>query len=150
MQQPLAHLYFLTVLEHLMNKPYRLSGFVRMATSIKKSINTLGICDASKAVLYIELQAVTQVIAQQLALHLYPSERSDVIQYIIIEDLNKLMDDEITGGGPKGGHGMVVALHLFKLLQRSSRKFTDLFKKKCDSVFKGINCLEPFYCQLQV
>ncbi len=148
MQQPLAHLYFLTVLEHLMSKPYKLSGLVRMATSINTLCISQPTSDASKAVLYIELQAVTQVIAQQLALHLDPKNVSDVIH--IIEDLNKLMDDEITGGGPKGGHGMVVALHLFKLLKRSSRKFTDLFKKKYDSVLKGINCLEPFYCQLQV
>ncbi len=133
-----------------MSKPYKLSGLVRMATSINTLCTSQPTSDAFKAVLYIELQAVTQVIAQQLALHLDPSEPEKLGEVVnIINELNRLMDDKITGGGPEGGHGMVVALHLFKLL-KSSRKFTDLFKKKYDSVLKGINCLEPFYWLLQV
>ncbi len=152
MEQPLAHLYFLTVLEHLISKSYKLSDLVRMATSISTLCTSKPTCtnDAFKAVLYIELQAVTQLIAQQLALHLdltKVGKFSDVQN--VIKELNKLMDDETMGGGPEGGHGMVVALHLFKLL-KSSRKFTDLFKKNYDIVLKGINCLEPFHWQLKV
>lgn len=91
-----------------------------------------------------------QVLAQQLALHLDPSEPEKIGEIVnIIKELNDLLDDERTGGGPDGGHGVVVALHLFKLL-KSSRRFTELFKKKYDSVIKGINCLEPFHGQLQV
>ena len=118
-----------------------------MATSINTLCISQPTSDASKAVLYIELQAVTQVIAQQLALHLDPEKRGDVIH--VIKELNRLMDDEITGGGPEGGHRMVVALHLVKVL-KSFRKFSDLFKKNCDTILKEINCLEPFYRQLQV
>ena len=45
-------------------------------------------------------------------------------------------------------HGMVLALHLIKLL-KSSRKFVDLMTKKYDSI-RNIGCLEPIHCQLQV
>ena len=44
-------------------------------------------------------------------------------------------------------HGMVLALHLIKLL-KSSGKFVDLMTKN-DSL-RDINCLEPIHCQLQV
>ena len=130
-----------------MSKPYKLSGLVRMATSINTLCTSQPTSDAFKAVLYIELQAVTQVIAQQLALHFNPSEPDNLSKVVnIIKELNRLMDDEITRGGPEGGHGMVVALHLFKLL-KSSRKFTDLFDKKykTERDLKKINCLKPFY-----
>ncbi len=150
MQQPLAHLYFYTVLEHLMSRPYKLSGLVRMALNISTLCTSQPTSPTLKAVLYIELQAVTQVIAQQLAVNLDPSEPEKIGEVVnIVKSLNLLLDDEATGGGPQGGHGVVVALHLLKLL-KSSRKFTDLFMKKYDSVIKGINCLEPFYGQLKV
>ena len=128
-----------------MSKPCELSDFIEIATSI----NTLctSTSDKFKAVLYIELQAVTQVIAQQLALHLdpYGSTKFTCIKDITLE-LNGLLDDDITGGGPEGGHGMVVALHLLKML-KSPQKFTDLFDKKykTERDLKKINCLEPFY-----
>ncbi len=133
-----------------MSRPYKLSGLVRMASNIHTLCTSQPTSDALRAVLYIELQAVTQVIAQQLALHLDPSEPEKLGEVVnIIAELNLLMDDEKTGGGPHCGHGVVVALHLLKLL-KSSRRFTELFIKKYDSVIKGINCLEPFYGQLQV
>lgn len=56
MQQPLAHLYFLTVLEHLMSKPYKLSGLVRIAASITYLCTSCPTSESDKAVLYIELQ----------------------------------------------------------------------------------------------
>ena len=133
-----------------MSKPYKLSGLVRMASNINTLCTSEPTSNAAKAVLYIELQAVIQMIAQQLALHLDPSQPEKFGEVVSIGDeLNKLMDDPTTGGGAGGGHGMVVALHLFKLL-KSSRKFTDLFLKKYESVIRGIKCLEPFYEQLKV
>ena len=45
-------------------------------------------------------------------------------------------------------HGMVLALHLIKLL-KSSRKFVDLMTKKYDSL-RDICCLKPIHDQLQV
>ena len=44
-------------------------------------------------------------------------------------------------------HGMVLALHLIKLL-KSSRKFTDLMTSKFDSL-RNINCLRAIHDQLQ-
>lgn len=52
------------------------------------------------------------------------------------------------GGSMTLGHGMVLSLHLIKLL-KSSRKFTNLMTHKYDSV-RGITCLEPIHRQLQV
>lgn len=46
------------------------------------------------------------------------------------------------------GHGMVLALHLMKLL-KSSRRFTDLMTKKFDAL-KNISCLKSIHLQLQV
>lgn len=46
------------------------------------------------------------------------------------------------------GHGMVLSLHLIKLL-KSSRKFTDLMTNKYDSL-KDISCLKQIHLQLQV
>ena len=56
--------------------------------------------------------------------------------------------DNPTAGGVASGHGMVLALHLMKLL-KSSRKFTDLMTRHYDPL-KGINCLRPIHMQLQV
>ena len=133
-----------------MSKPYKLSGLVRMASNISNLCASPSTCDRDRVILWIELQAVIQVVAQQLALHLDPSEPEKIGEVLSIgDDLNRLMDDASTGGGKDGGHGMVIALHLYKLL-KSSRRFTDLFVKKYDSVIRGINCLEPFYEQLKV
>ena len=53
------------------------------------------------------------------------------------------------GGGKSGGHAMVVALHLYKLL-KSSRKFTELMTKNFETTIKGVDCLIPFNDQLKV
>ena len=132
-----------------MSKPCDLLDFIKMAKSINTLCTSQPTIDAFKVILYIELQAVTQVIAQQLALHLDPSDSNKFtcIKDITLE-LNEILDDEITGGGPEGGHGMVVALHLLKMLiDQSPQKFTDLFDKKykTERDLKKINCLEPFY-----
>ena len=130
-----------------MSKSYKFSAFVAMASNISTSEST---SKASKAILNIELQAVIQVIAQQLALHLGPSQVKKFKDILpVIEEVNALLDDENTGGGPNGGHGLVVALHLFKLL-KSSRRFTDHYRRIYDSKIKDITCLRPFNEQLQV
>ena len=107
-------------------------------------------CDRDRIILSIEQQVVIQVIAQHLAQHLDPTDPGNVGKVVnILDNLNRLMDDVSTGGGRDGGHGMVVALHLYKLL-KSSRKFTDLFVKKDVGVITKVNCLEPFNTQLEV
>lgn len=61
----------------------------------------------------------------------------------------RLLNDDAMGGGKSGGHAMVVALHLYKLL-KSSRKFTELMTKNFETTIKGVDCLIPFNDQLKV
>jgi hypothetical protein len=63
--------------------------------------------------------------------------------------LYRLLNDDAMGGGKSGGHAMVVALHLYKLL-KSSRKFTELMTKNFETTIKGVDCLIPFNDQLKV
>lgn len=41
MQQPLAHLYFLTVLRHLLSNDFGLTGLVRVASAISEVMHLL-------------------------------------------------------------------------------------------------------------
>ncbi len=52
------------------------------------------------------------------------------------------------GGGMVQGHGMVLSLHLMKLL-KSSRRFIDLMTKRYDSL-KNISCLTSIHLELEV
>ena len=94
MQQPLCHLYFLTVMEHLWSEHHynphtsKLSTLVRSAVNVQKALET---AQGGEAVLlWVELQAVVQVLIQELALHLNPSQAHKLgdVQ-LIVEDLNK-------------------------------------------------------------
>ena len=95
MQQPLCHLYFLTVLEHLMAKQNsesflhhqhsHMAGLVRMADSIHNSLQTA--VGGEAVLLWVELQAVTQVLLQQLALHLDPNQTQ------MLGDVQQIADD---------------------------------------------------------
>ena len=61
----------------------------------------------------------------------------------------RLLDDVETGGGDTKGHGMVLAMHMVKLL-KSSRKFSEMLTKKYDSICHGLHCLQTFHEQLTV
>ena len=65
----------------------------------------------------------------------------------VMNELNDLLDDDSTGGGEIGGHGLTLGMHLLHELQ-SDRKFTDLFTTRQD--FEEINCLSVFHQQLKV
>ena len=73
MQQPLAHLYFLTCLEHLQAQEYKLTGLVRIANLIAQRCACTATEEVEAIVLWVELQAVVQVILQELATHLNPT-----------------------------------------------------------------------------
>ena len=142
MQQPLAHLYFLTVLEHLMSTQHTLAGLVITARSIEGNLqNCHDKC--TKAVLWIELQAVIQVLAQKLAKFVTHYEIGEIQLYI--PDLNHFFGEESLVGGAHG-HGMVVALHMIKQL-KSTRQFSELMRKQFDTVCERIDCLKPFKSQ---
>jgi hypothetical protein len=94
MQQPLCHLYFLTVMEHLSSAHHynphtsKLSVLLRSAVNIQKDLET---AEGGEAVLlWVELQATVQVLIQELALHLNPAQSHKLgdIQ-LMMEDLNK-------------------------------------------------------------
>ena len=93
MQQPLAHLYFLTLLEHLQAKTYKLSGLVSFANKIIERCNSPAIGEVEAVVLWVELQAVVQVIIHRLATNLNPSKlrvgeiQMDIINRYLIECL---------------------------------------------------------------
>ena len=65
-----------------------------------------------------------------------------------MKELNDLLDDDSTGGGMIGGHGLTLGMHLLHELQ-SDRKFTDLFTTRYQD-FREINCLSVFHQQLKV
>lgn len=87
MQQPLCHLYFLTVMEHLWST--HLSKLVNLAEHIQKQLKT---AEGGEAIiLWVELQAVVQVLLQHLAVHLNPLEiRKFGDVQPIVQDINKL------------------------------------------------------------
>ena len=150
MQQPLAHLYFMTVLEHILSDEQSLANMVRAAGQLSHLCSS-GISEPPHQVmLQIELQAVLQVIAKLLAGLL---DAADRVQFVEIEgsidEINRLFSDASTGGDSVGGHGMVVALHLLKKL-KSSRKFIELMTTKFEILCKEIRCLRPIHEKLQV
>ena len=147
MQQPLAHLYFLTVLEHILSDEQSLADMVRVAENLSHLANSPHSEPAHQVVLQIELQAVLQVIAKLLASLLDASDHVQLFESI--SEINRLFSDVSTGGGSVGGHGMVVALHLLKKL-KSSRKFIELLTTKFEVMCKEIMCLKPLHDRLKV
>ena len=152
MQQPLAHLYFLTVLEHLSSEEQNLANnnMVRAARHISQQCKPGVLQPHFQVLLHIELQAVIQVLAKLLALHLDSSDQSQIVEFQpLVEEINELFDDANTGGGNVGGHGLVLALHMLRKL-KSSRKFSELLSHKFEVVCKEIKCLRPLHERLQV
>ena len=150
MQQPLAHLYFLTVLEHLLSEERQLENMVLTANQVLKQCKSQVEPPHSQVLLHIELQAVVQVIAKSLALHLDPSDQAQLGEVLpLFHNINQLLDSTSTGGGAVGGHGMVLALHMLRKL-KSSHKFSELMTKKFEIVCKEVNCLKPIHYRLQV
>ena len=69
------------------------------------------------------------------------------IMMLVAESLScRLLDDVETGGGDTQGHGMVLALHMMKLL-KSYRKFLELLTKKYHPICHWLHCLQPLHMQ---
>ena len=97
MQQPLCHLYFLTVMEHLQSKQNsdgyprqqnHLSVLVRSAASLQSNLET---AEGGEAVLlWVELQAVIQVLIHQFVKYLDPAQPHRLGDYqLVADDLNR-------------------------------------------------------------
>lgn len=93
MEQPLCHLYFLTVMEHLWSKHLQLnnnkvSALVRLADFILSQL--ANVRDGETVLLRIELQALVQVLIHHLANHLDPEQTQKLGDFqIIIDELNR-------------------------------------------------------------
>ena len=95
MEQPLAHLYFLTLLEHLQAQRHKLSGLVRTANTIIQQCASPTTEKAESVVLWVELQAVVQVILQKLAVHFNPSKPHMEEIHPVVDDINRLCGNKI-------------------------------------------------------
>lgn len=101
--------------------------------------------DQDKGLLFIELQAVAQVILQAVAIALDPSDHSRIQQLIgVVEEVNGIIEDTAMGGGARRGHSYVLALHILKHV-KSYRRLTDF-----NIVVSGITCLEQICEALKV
>ena len=67
MQQPLCHLYFLTLLEHLLAEPQELNSLVRLVGVVGQWCEFDHLSPRHKLLLHIEKQAVIQVIIHCVA-----------------------------------------------------------------------------------
>lgn len=149
MQQPLAHLYFLTVYEHLMSEQQGQSLSIMVDHALYLSDCCSGDMESEcKVPLQIELQAVLQVIAKLIGEAL---ESDDYVQInkTKISKVNELFSNPCTGGGEEGGHGIIVALHLFNKF-KSSQKFLELLKTNFVYKCQEIRCLQPIHERLKV
>ena len=96
MNQPLCHLYFLTVMEHLSsdNQIGKFYDLIEWATQIKSKLDSEQTGE-DIILLKLEFQAAVQVIIQQLALYFNPCDyqkQSDVSP--VIQDINKLVCEQ--------------------------------------------------------
>lgn len=95
MQQPLCHLYFLTVMEHVWSKHHnadtsQLNALTRSIFHIQKEIKAT-LAEEEVVVIHIELQAVIQMLIQHLAEHLNPEGIHGISDYqLVMENLNEL------------------------------------------------------------
>ena len=92
MQQPLCHLYFATVLEHLYSdskykdsQPVHLTDAIdKMKESLKKAEN------ADAALLWIDIQAVTQLLLKKIAHCLNPNQSQGLGKIgSLLDDINR-------------------------------------------------------------
>lgn len=96
MQQPLCHLYFLTLMENRNLKDKNLYTLVCLGRDVKRKLQCA--TDGEAVLLQLEFQAIIQILTQQLALHLDPSQSDrlgDV--YDIKDEINRY--DELNSIG---------------------------------------------------
>ena len=93
MQQPLCHLYFLTVLEHLWYKHLKadnnkVTTLTRLTDFVLKQLKDPR--EGEAVLLWIEVQAMVQVLMYHLASCLDPDQTQKLGNFqLIIEELNR-------------------------------------------------------------
>ena len=102
-----------------------------------------------KILLFIELQAIIQLILEHLSFHLDPDNPQQIDSLSqIIDPINGMLDDVQTGGGSCGGHFLLLITHLFNRL--GEEKLVTLFQQKFDTICRNIKCLERAKNELEV
>ena len=146
MQQPLAHLYFLTVLEHLMSKHYQMSNLLTLATNISSLCTSPPTSDQDRVILWIELQALIQLIAKELAVFLATENCLEISTNL--DSLNSILTPE--HHSKYGGEVIreMVFFHLFKQCDSIG-----MFQAKCaklhEVIPEDLKCLQPFNSESQ-
>ena len=65
------------------------------------------------------------------------------------QSLNTLLEEEDFGGGLKGGHGLVIAMHLLNHMG-NFQKLSMLFTTDYDTHCKEFTCLQEFHGAIKV
>jgi hypothetical protein len=150
MQQPLVHLYFLTIMEDLLDSDYNLSTLLKYSQSITKQCKRGGVELDDMLLLYIENQAVIQVMIMELAQHLNTLDDSKVTTACsLLNDINEVLDDVSMGGGDLGGHSLVLIMHMLKEL-RSFDLFMAMLTDQFPLLCEGIHSLSSYHLKLTV
>ena len=97
MQQPLCHLYFSTYLDHLQStfqgrKHSELATFIKAARSMQSIL--LAENGREHVVLWLEFQAVIELLIKELASHFEWSKLSDVLPHK--ESINRYDDKRVS------------------------------------------------------
>lgn len=93
MQQPLCHLYFLVVMEHL-NSVYNTASQTSMLSSIVRKAGymhrQLKDTEEENVTLWVEYEAIVQILIKQLSVHLNPTrpELLGDVQHLL-QDINE-------------------------------------------------------------
>ena len=138
MQQPLAHLYFITVLEHAVRKRWKLTTIKNVAKNLSDLCHSGP--KTAQVVLHIEFQAVLQVLARLIV----KFKSGKKLQLETHKAINVLFSNENNGGGKTCGHGMVIALHLYEM-SKNPKEFFEGFA----TILENIDCLKPIDERLQ-
>jgi len=104
--------------------------------------------------LFIEKQAVVQILCQQLISFIdprNPKKIQDLFSTRLVTGVNSILDEESMGGSSTAvsGHGLVLALHLQRQL-KSSSKLIQLLRDDQSTFVRNIHCVKPLQTLSQV
>ena len=66
----------------------------------------------------------------------------------VLMDINSILSDPDSGGGPSGQHGQVLVFHLLETCQ-SKRQLMDMLSHEFGDLYRDIECLLPINMWLQ-
>lgn len=135
MQQPLAHLYFLTVLENITDRDFGYSVLINIAKTVAK-LCCSELSSEMQAIFQIELQAVLQSVIVKTGVDLISQSSNS-----LIHDVNDLLSNDVAGGISR--HGWSVAVSLFRATKQNSKHFCDILLRERCIVIKCLESIRP-------